>query len=278
MGTKSATATFVMTLVDPCLTTQLTIIDPDPFEDQTYILRAAQIDQIWNIDNLITKDTLVDCGALTVEFFNDDTDQSDLNAEIFLDDRTTASAFNLAVKPTEDTAKANEYPIKYRVYHTNYSPNIVTLAIPFVITTSDPCDKPVGLTESAFENQEYTITDDAKTYQIPVFTPDPSWCTITYSHSVTDTAISAAVAFNNDATVREFTFNNSADLSLCGLTSIDYTVTVNAEIGMTEKQTASQTFTLTLKNPCIDSNFVTLKAAVLLNQIYELHEHDPVGF
>jgi hypothetical protein len=62
------------------------------------------------------------------------------------------------------------------------------------------------------------------------------------------------------------------------LSSIDYTVTVNAEIGMTEKQTASQTFTLTLKNPCIDSNFVTLKAAVLLNQIYELHEHDPVGF
>ena len=33
VGDKSDTATFVMTLVDPCLTTQLTIIDPDPFED-----------------------------------------------------------------------------------------------------------------------------------------------------------------------------------------------------------------------------------------------------
>jgi len=31
VGTKSASATFEMTLVDPCPTTVLTIIDPDPF-------------------------------------------------------------------------------------------------------------------------------------------------------------------------------------------------------------------------------------------------------
>ena len=41
VGNKSDTATFVMTLVDPCPTTTLTIIDPDPFADQTYILRAV---------------------------------------------------------------------------------------------------------------------------------------------------------------------------------------------------------------------------------------------
>ena len=57
VGSKSAKATFVMTLVDPCPTTQLTITQPDPFMDQTYILRADQIDQIWNINNLITKAT-----------------------------------------------------------------------------------------------------------------------------------------------------------------------------------------------------------------------------
>ena len=44
VGTKSASATFVMTLVDPCPTTTLTIIEPDPFEDKTYILRDDQID------------------------------------------------------------------------------------------------------------------------------------------------------------------------------------------------------------------------------------------
>ena len=37
-------------------------------------------------------------------------------------------------------------------------------------------------------------------------------------------------------------------------------------------------FTLTLKNPCIDPTFVTIETSVLLNQFYELHEHDPIGF
>ena len=100
MGTKSATATFVMTLVDPCPTTQLTINQPDPFEDQTYILRATQIDQLWNIDNLISKVTLVDCGGLTVEFFNEDSGTTDLDTEIFLDERSNPGAFNLASKET----------------------------------------------------------------------------------------------------------------------------------------------------------------------------------
>jgi len=111
----------------------------------------------------------------------------------------------------------------------------VTLADPFVITIIDPCDKPYGLTESIFVNQEYTLTQGAKSYQIPVFTPDPAWCAITYSHTVTDATGLPAVTFNNDAAVREFYFYYSSDLDLCGLTSIDYTVTVNAEIGITEK-------------------------------------------
>ena len=33
VGTKSATATFVMTLIDPCPTTILTITNPDTFSD-----------------------------------------------------------------------------------------------------------------------------------------------------------------------------------------------------------------------------------------------------
>ena len=73
VGTKSSSSTFVMTLVDPCPTTTLTIKQPDPFTDKTYILRAPQINQFWDINKLITKATAVDCGALTVEFFNDDT-------------------------------------------------------------------------------------------------------------------------------------------------------------------------------------------------------------
>ena len=65
--------------------------------------------------------TAVDCGDLTVEFFNDDSTQTSLDPDIFLDDRTTAGAFKFTSLYTEEVAKADSYPIKYRVYYTIYN-------------------------------------------------------------------------------------------------------------------------------------------------------------
>ena len=72
VGTKSATVQFVLTLKDPCQDTLLTVNVPDPFSDQTYVLRDPQINQIWNINNLTSRNTLLDCGPLTVSFFYND--------------------------------------------------------------------------------------------------------------------------------------------------------------------------------------------------------------
>lgn len=162
VGSNSNSATFVATFVDPCPTTTLTINEPDPFSDQTYILRNAQIDQFWVIGSLIAQESHVDCGALTVEFFTDDAGViGSLDPDLFLDDRT---AFNLAVKSTQDTSKKGIYNLKYRAYHTLYPSNVVTLVDPFVITVIDPCDEPVSVTPSTQADQEYTITDTVKTY------------------------------------------------------------------------------------------------------------------
>ena len=40
VGSNSASETLVATFVDPCLTTTLTVIEPNPFPDLTYILRS----------------------------------------------------------------------------------------------------------------------------------------------------------------------------------------------------------------------------------------------
>ena len=74
-----------MRLVDPCPGVELKIVEPDPFRNMTYLLGDPQLDQFWSIDNLISKDTLVDCGPLTVEFFNDDDIKSPYNDYIFVD-------------------------------------------------------------------------------------------------------------------------------------------------------------------------------------------------
>ena len=63
-----------------------------------------------------------------------------LDSAIFLDDRTTLGAYNLASKYTELVEKKGKYPIKYRVYHTFYPTNVVTSTDPFIITIIDPCE------------------------------------------------------------------------------------------------------------------------------------------
>ena len=129
--------------------------------------------------------TAVDCGPLTVEFFNDDVGTTSLDTDILLDDRTLG-AFNLASIYTEDVLKRGQYPIKYRVYHTTYTGNVVTSADPFSITIADPCDAPVSVVAATLTNQEYTITDDdAVPYTVPIYTADPAWCAIRYTYTIT---------------------------------------------------------------------------------------------
>ena len=179
-------------------------------------MRDPRIDQFWDIDNLITKATLVDCGLLTVEFFNDDAGLTSLDTEIFLDDRANAGAFSLASLYSENVAKKGLYPIKYRVYHTIYTMNVVTRVDPFTVTIVDPCENDATILSVGLQNQAYTITDTAKTYQMPEYVVKPTWCAITYTYTVTEAAGDGVITFDPDQTVRTFTFNNIADLAISG--------------------------------------------------------------
>ena len=75
---------------------------------------------------------------------------------------------------------------------------------------------------------EYTITDEEKLYQVPRFTPDPSWCQVSYSYNLVDTSVQSAIDFDEDENVRTFCFEYSDDLDLCGDSSKDYTIEVIA--------------------------------------------------
>ena len=85
-GSKSAIATFTMTLVDPCPTTAL-FLDESVFTDSTYSLRDADLIQEWNISSMLISEARVDCGQVSFEFFNDDETNSALNGDLFLDNR-----------------------------------------------------------------------------------------------------------------------------------------------------------------------------------------------
>ena len=49
--------------MDPCVTTALTIVDPDHFNAKlTYYLGYPEETQTWTFAQLVTKPTTVDCG------------------------------------------------------------------------------------------------------------------------------------------------------------------------------------------------------------------------
>ena len=52
-------------------------------------------------------------------------------------------------------------------------------------------------------------------------------------------------------------------MAAAGRGKTDYTVTVSATIGTLNKITAEQSFKLTVKNPCIDANLVSIRPVVL---------------
>ena len=60
--------------------------------------------------------------------------------------------------------------------------------------------------------QEYTITDNAKTYQFMPFTTDPPGCPVTYTYLVTPPAAQDVVSF--DESTRTFTLFNDQDVSI----------------------------------------------------------------
>lgn len=109
-----------------------------------------------------------------------------------------------------------------------------------------------------------------------IYTVDPAWCEIIYSYQIDDTA--AKVAINFDPVARLFKFKYSDDLNLCDSTSKDYIIAFKGKSGPVEPQSATATFTLKLKNPCIDPAFVVINQVALpVDEEYILHDYKKVG-
>ena len=268
----SFTVDFVF--VDPCFIVDLQL-QPSPFADATYNLRDPAMTQPWKAAQLISPLTAVDCGPITVEFINGVDDSSVLEPGLLLDDRTLDPDNEFTTLYTEDVTKEGAYPVRYRVYHSNYPGNVVEQTATFTITVVEPCLNPVSVTAPALQDQEYTITDLVQKYQVPVFVADPIWCSVNYSYEAVSLDGYSIATFDSDAAVREFSFLYDTDLDLSGLAQNSHTIRVIAQSGSTTVQEDFAEFNLIVKNPCIDPAFVTIQSVPLpVGEQYILHSYD----
>lgn len=257
VGNAQVSTVVTFRLMDPCSGANITLLTSQ-ITDDTYVLRDPAQPQAWVYDQVLTTDTLVDCGTITVEFYNDDVSQSPLDADLFLNTiEITPGQNQFEILQTQDVLKKGVYPIVMKAYFTNYSSNFEELKPAFTMTIIDPCDDPASFSPSAPVDQIYTITQNAFDYTVPDFVVSPDWCAIDYTYSVADPAGDAAITWTS-ASPLLFTFEQLDDLTLSGPISTVYTITVSATTGNVVPKTASADFTLTLKNPCIDPMFVTI--------------------
>lgn len=89
-----------------------------------------------------------------------------------------------------------------------------------------------------------------------VYTAEPSWCEIIYTYTISDPLGDTALTF--DALTQTFTFDKIDDLAPSGSAFIDYTVTMRGTSGNVIPVFDEQSFTLKLKNPCIDPAYVSI--------------------
>jgi hypothetical protein len=103
-------------IVDPCLTTALTL-GANPFAGYTEHNLGQNTQSLpWNKTGLLTKSTSIDCGPIIVEFYN--SNGSIVDPTLFDDTRNgdqTANNFNIL--ETDDNLKVGIYNLKYKVYY-----------------------------------------------------------------------------------------------------------------------------------------------------------------
>ena len=143
-GAKFDKFTVDLTLVNPCFTVDLRY-QPNPFSDHVYVLRDPMIELDWQAVDLINPDTTVDCGHISVEFFNDDAGLTALDPDLFIDDQKGDPDNIFRIIYAEDISKKGSYPIRYRVFPTDYSSNVVEQPFPFVVTVINQCENPFSI-------------------------------------------------------------------------------------------------------------------------------------
>ena len=89
---------------------------------------------------------------------------------------------------------------------------------------------------------------------------------------MTDPAAGVVITFDDDQTVRTFTFDHSSSIGLSGSSFVDYTVEVTGNVGVVQSVLASASFELKLKNPCIEASLVEIQSLPLNDASYILFE------
>ena len=128
-------------MIDPCPSMTLSLAFGQPLRDSRYFLGDEDLVYTWDDQNIILKDTLVDCGVLVVDIYHDDGAKTPPDPLIF---EKEDQAFTL--RSTLDKQYEGDYVFRFDAYYDQYPAVVYQLTEPFTIKIVDPCNAPYSLT------------------------------------------------------------------------------------------------------------------------------------
>ena len=119
VGATQSSVQFTLTLDDPC-DDQVSLVFAAPaFQNVSYELGAAESNQLWQPNTLITEDTWISCGPITFEFYLNDGSYTSLDPLIFKDDRSK-DPYEFKFLHTTNFDHVGSYEIVCVAYYANY--------------------------------------------------------------------------------------------------------------------------------------------------------------
>ena len=172
-------------------------------------------------------------------------------------------------------------PNKY-TYTYDYSVDVDTITGQFEIeiTFADPCDTPT-ITKPAVGTLDYTISDVATKLELsPEYSVDPSWCPFEVAIVKTGTVIDTQLTL--DATKQEIAIAQISDkVTPAGSSFINYSVKttiITKSYDQTESTTNEVTHIVVVRNPCINTAYLSLNLPATLPSVQYTVETDDKVF
>lgn len=115
-------------------------LSASPFPASTdHGLGTQQKEFPWSINDLISKETELDCGPVLVEFTDENGNPL---SDLFDDARRQSGNNEFGVKQTDDINDVGTYTIKYTVCYEDSAPDNCREGPPFTVDVVNPCSEP----------------------------------------------------------------------------------------------------------------------------------------
>ena len=108
---------------------------------------------------------------------------------------------------------------------------------------------------------------------MPAFSVEPALhCQVTYTAKVTDPdGVEYPCPDCFDPVTQVFAFHHESDIDVSGPTSKQYQIEITGSSGYLTAIQNTASFTLEVRNPCIDPDFVTIETVSLESIIYSVN-------